>query len=736
MDFIGSEYDPDAPGADAEQEIWDRLKDAFGPNDTGVAYYKYPIVDKSGGRFDQEPDFVLFHQDFGLLIIECKGFRIHHIDRIEGSVWYLQNMSYDTATPTEQARSQGFHLRSYFGREPDLIDDRQRVVVPVYWLVALPNITRDEWESRGFHNTPSTPKAITGSELSPQALRDTVFNSEIVTELSYDQYRTGRAVLSGGQPISGARGSAPPDATKKGEIYQRVQKGLKHLDRKQEEIGVQIPQGPQQIRGIAGSGKTVLMAMKAARMHLRHPDWKIALTFFTKSLYQHITDLVHQYHWKFAEEEPNWDNLQIMHGWGGKTTLDGLYYTLALECGAQPRHPDSAKDLTDETSPPELFDACCEDLIDSYQIPELYDAILIDEAQDFEPNFYKLCREALVEPKRLIWAYDEAQSLGSLDAPSPKNIFGEDTDGEPIVDLSGTYEGGIQKSQIMRRAYRAPREVLMTAHIFGMGLKRDDGAVQAITTKDGWDNIGYNIISGDFRKVGEPVELERPAKHSPHPLQNEEAAKPFVTLRSFETKRKEVHHVADQIRQDVAERNLSPDEIIVIPLGKYNRKKEQGTELANQLAVHDIDSYRVWKDAPENREVDSGSVFSEEGKVTISGINRAKGNEAATVYVLGIDEVAKKSRRKNVVQRRNEVFVAITRSRAWCHITGIEDDQDVFTELRSILDQFDSDSDPVIEFSAPDPKKLKHEMESGFEEITIDDFIGWSDPEIVDTEDF
>lgn len=721
MDFIGSEYGHDAPGADAELEVWERIRDAFGPNDTGVAYYKYPV--NSNGRFSQEPDFVIFHQDAGLVIIECKGFHNHHIDRIEGSVWYLREVSYSTATPGEQARDQGFHLRSFFNREPALVNDRNQVVVPVNWLVALPNITRDEWESRGFHRAPSTPTVITQDELSPQALRDKILDSETATQLTVEEYRAGRAVLGGGQPISGSRGSTPPAAKRKGELFQTVSKGLKKLDSKQEKVGTQIPPGEQQVRGIAGSGKTVLMAMKAARMHLRYPDWNIALTFFTKSLYQQIRDLVSRFYWQFAESEPDLDKLQIMHGWGGKTTLDGLYYTLALECGMQPRHPGSAKELTDAESPPELLDACCEELLDSGRVPQKYDAILIDEAQDFEPNFYKLCREALTDPKRLIWAYDEAQSLGTLTAPSPTNLFGEGPEGDPIVDLRGTYRGGIQKSQIMRKAYRAPREVLLTAHVFGMGLKRERGAVQAITTKEGWENIGYELLSGDFRRTGEPIELTRPREYSPHPLQDTQAAKPFVTVDAYENKRSEIENVARQIRNDIREQNLAPEEILAIPLGDYKRKQQQGKKLFEELERRGIDAYRVWADSPEQGgEIDADAVFTQEGKVTLSGINRAKGNEAATVYLLGLEEVENDTRRKNVVQRRNEAFVAITRSRAWCHITGVEDDSEVFEELQRILDQFGTGGDPVISFPAPNPQELQHEMESSFP-TTLERFV-------------
>lgn len=377
--------------------------------------------------------------------------------------------------------------------------------------------------------------------------------------------------------------------------------------------------------------------------------------------------------------------------------------------------------MTDQESPspPELLDVCCEELLDSSKIPRKYDAILIDEAQDFEPNFYKMCYEALKEPKRLIWAYDEAQSLGSLDAPSPVNIFGEDKKGDPVVDLSGTYEGGIQKSKIMRRSYRAPREVLMVGHAFGMGLNRDEGAVQAITEKEGWENIGYEVLEGDFRRIGEPVKITRPAENSPHPLQDRDEAKPFVTLEGFEGWQEEVEYVADRIQEDIEEEGILPEDIMVVTLNRRGRNN-----LPEALGERDIETYRVWEDEPEEDTVDDSSVFTQVGKVSISGINRAKGNEAGSVYVLGIDEVENPYRNKGNVQRRNEAFVAITRSRAWCHITGVDHGRGVMDELEHILGQIHREGKPMLEFPAPNPKELQNEMEEDdIKDSTLDSFV-------------
>ena len=56
----------------------------------------------------------------------------------------------------------------------------------------------------------------------------------------------------------------------------------------QEKIAKTIPPGVQRISGIAGSGKTVLLAQKATNIYLCHPQWDIALVFFCWALYEQM----------------------------------------------------------------------------------------------------------------------------------------------------------------------------------------------------------------------------------------------------------------------------------------------------------------------------------------------------------------------------------------------------------------------------------------------------------------
>ncbi|WP_435365573.1 DNA/RNA helicase [Haloarchaeobius sp. DYHT-AS-18] len=717
MEFIASGETAGHAGADAEQSVWQAITRAFGPGDEGVAYWRYPIIDPNGESFDREVDFLLLHRDIGLVVVECKGYQPDHIAAIEGDRWRLQGTRQSSATPYTQARDQGFRLVRHLRKEPTLVDDRGNCTVPLHFFVALPNVDREAWDRR-FGGLPSAPPVITGDELTPGGLRDRLERTP-GDGLTSEKFRAARAVLSGGQPISGDRdGPASgdePEGESKAELAAHVDRGLKRLDREQEEMTLQVPDGPQQIRGIAGSGKTVLLAGKAAQLHARHPDWRIVVTFQTRSLYETVVETIRRYYRHFASGDPDWTRLQVMHGWGGKTRR-GLYSEAAQAAGVDPRTYSEARAEFEESGDEDdvfgepsgtggdpdrdLLHHCCAEVLDEGDPQERYDAILVDEAQDFDPAFFRLCHAVLRPPKRLVWAYDEAQSLQSLSAPSPTEIFGTDSRGRPRVDLSGAYEGGVQKSRILRKAYRTPRPALLLAHVFGMGLCRDTGAVQALTTQSGWEDLGYEI-EGDFRRYGEPVTLRRPPEHSPHPLAGVPSARPFVRVERFPDRGGELDFVADAIARDLRQGELDPAQVMVVTLGDVGESRTAGSRLADRLGRRGIDANLVWDGDPD--------VFTEAGAVTISRVNRAKGNQAPQVYVVGVDTVADSTRRASLVQRRNEAFVAMTRTTAWVTVSGSGDEERLFDELTSVAAQV-SGQDPVVTFPAPEQSALARTM--------------------------
>lgn len=88
--------------------------------------------------------------------------------------------------------------------------------------------------------------------------------------------------------------SKNPTKITRSAVLSQVRRQIYQLDFKQENIAKQIPPSPQRIRGIAGSKKTVLLFQKAAMIHLKYPNLDIAVVFFSRSLYEPITQFLDQ----------------------------------------------------------------------------------------------------------------------------------------------------------------------------------------------------------------------------------------------------------------------------------------------------------------------------------------------------------------------------------------------------------------------------------------------------------
>ncbi len=54
--------------------------------------------------------------------------------------------------------------------------------------------------------------------------------------------------------------------------------------------------GIQRIRGMAGSGKTIVLARKAVELHTAHPDWDIVVTYSTRTLKEQLISLISRFY--------------------------------------------------------------------------------------------------------------------------------------------------------------------------------------------------------------------------------------------------------------------------------------------------------------------------------------------------------------------------------------------------------------------------------------------------------
>jgi len=445
------------------------------------------------------------------------------------------------------------------------------------------------------------------------------------------------------------------DSSKGGRL-KVIEREIANLDKWQKKGAIECPDGPQRIRGLAGSGKTVVLALKAAYLHAQHPDWTIAVGFQTQSLYEQFRDLIRRFTFEHIGDEPDWDRLKIMHAWGSSGS-PGLYSAITEANGLECRDFQYAKRHFGSLA----FEGVCGEalsmLVGRPENP-IFDALLVDEAQDFGPNFFQFAYKSVKPPHRFVFAYDELQSLSETSLPGLVQLFGTDRHGEPVVKLRNA-EGQPQQDVILPVCYRNTPWSISTAHALGFGIYRHDGLIQMFDEPALWHDIGYEVVAGSV-EPGQQATLARRADATPEYFNQLLASDEALQVFRFNTRDEQAQWVADQIALNLERDELELSDILVIFANPISVPTEAGP-LISKLREKGINAHI----AGVTRRVDR---FFISDSIVISGIYRAKGNEAAMVYVMGADFCFEGP---SLTRRRNILFTAITRSRAWVRVCGI-----------------------------------------------------------------
>ncbi|MEE1711351.1 ATP-binding domain-containing protein, partial [Pseudomonas aeruginosa] len=385
--------------------------------------------------------------------------------------------------------------------------------------------------------------------------------------------------------------------------------------------------------------------------------------------------------------------------WGGRQK-PGLYSTLCQSLGITPLT------LADARGKGDSLKFIYKDLLEragNLLVPE-YDLVLIDEAQDFPNEVFEVAYRITKgegAAKRIIWAYDEFQSLRDTVIKGPSELFGVDGNGHPNLPdsiLNGRYEGDIPKDFVLPNCYRTPRPVLMTAHGIAMGLYSSRQSEMFYHSAE-WNAIGYSVVEpqGLLISEGDKVEIERPDANSKNLLEGilrDNGKRPLNLVRAerFDSDQQQLNYLAEKIQRLIMENGVAPEEIIVINLSPGNNKNSM---LAIQRELVGVGVKSVIPGY-----VESADVFKPSGFVTLTTPFRAKGNEANIVFVVNAQRVSDDF----TLRMRNAFFVAVTRSRGWCYITGYGAAmQGLVEEIESIKRDF-----PMFKFICPSPSRVKN----------------------------
>lgn len=553
------------------------------------------------------------------------------------------------------------HVYSRLMKQKNLRKGRKELKISVESVIFAPYINID------------IAHLDTESEVKTSQPQIQEFLAKRYDEIDDYTYRETASTLEGGKgllkPKERIIEGFPPNS--KVHMVSNLETKLARFDSEQLMSSINEVIGTERIRGLAGSGKTVILAMKAALTHLRYPSAKILYTFSTKALYQHVKRLITRFYRQFNDTDPDFIyKIKVMHSWGGRTS-EGVYHEACINNEANFYTFPEAQRLN-HANP---FSGACKKLLSETKIKPEYDYIFIDEAQDFDENFLKLCLKLTTDAK-MVFGSDVFQNIFQTTAPTAEELLGEGHE--------------LKSDSFIQICYRTPCATLLAAHSIGLGIY--GRPVQVIKSVEDWKSLGYFAKTKEFGnfETNEDIVVERTVENTPSLY--DANINELINTKSHTNTDKEVSWLVNQISNDIKLEGLNPSDILVICADDknfktyYNKISSGLDELGINLHNINADKYSI-------------TDFSVNNKVTYSTIHKAKGNESYSVYVIGCEVLFYNPNIRN----RNLLFTAMTRTKGWLSMSGLgAPAEQLFSEIKKAKNNF-----PSLKFTYPDAKLLR-----------------------------
>jgi hypothetical protein len=382
--------------ARGELRLAERLKDCL--EDNAWVWHNIPV-----GSFGRHPDFVALHPNQGIVVLEVKDWRLDTIanansKQVElitdrGNVW--------DENPFEQVRNYMFNVVDTLKRDPLLVNEGGRFKgKPVFSFghgVAFTNITRKQFEQTDLREVFPPDRCIFRDEMAERvdadAFRERVWRMvsprigptlslpqiDRVRALLFPEIRVTQIALPFGEPAI----SSPAE-----------DRQLAVMDMQQELLARSMGEGHRIVRGVAGSGKTLILAFRAEQI-ARAASRPVLLLSYANGISGRLENAMQD---RGVEDKVV---TSTFHSWCWK-----MLRTYGLPIATEKDIPDfSARQAANVQA---VLDAAERGLIPGGQ----YDAVLIDEAHDFEPQWLALAAK-MVNPdtKALMIVYDDAQAI-------------------------------------------------------------------------------------------------------------------------------------------------------------------------------------------------------------------------------------------------------------------------------------------------------------------------------------
>ncbi|ANH39191.1 Nuclease-related domain protein [Nocardioides dokdonensis FR1436] len=333
----------------SEQEVWRLLKDGLGPDDVLLANVRLTDRDK-----DYEADLIVLMPDIGIVVLEVKGGSVWHD---ESGWWQTRRGKDDRIDPVEQVRTCKYAVRDYVARDPrwqrrNHVAWGHAVVTPYSEFAAdaeAPDCPRWSLHDRG-DQPDLIDRLVTNAKLSWQGkLPPTYDEVDLIVETLAGRLQTSYDVNADSE-----------DRAAEAERLTQEQATLLKVTRLLHRV---------EVRGGAGSGKTVLALQQARELTRGHSGerkaQRVALICYSIGLAEYLKRQV--------------------AGWprNHRPAFVGTFHEYGKQWGApEGDRQDSA--FWEETLP-DLMGDLAGALTDNLK----YDAVIVDEAQDFADSWWR-----------------------------------------------------------------------------------------------------------------------------------------------------------------------------------------------------------------------------------------------------------------------------------------------------------------------------------------------------------
>ena len=379
-----------------ELRLAERLKDFLEEN--AVVWHNIPLGPRS-----RHPDFIIVQPANGLLVLEVKDWRLDSIVSADKTKVELLTSRGPVreSNPLEQARKYAIDVVRTLERDGQLLFPAGhrfmgRPILPFGFGVVFANITRKQFDQTNLKEVFAEHLCVFKDEMTestdPEEFRSRLWRMvypRLGEPLSMPQFDRLRALLFPeirirqiALPLDEAVAPDPSDRT------------LAVMDMHQEQIARSLGEGHRIIRGVAGSGKTLILAFRAEYL-ARAATKPVLILCYANGIAGRLEDAMQN---RGVE-----DRVQVLtfHSWCYR-----MLRTYGIAAPSEREYPDYAERLAASVS--EVVKA-----VDQGHIPmEQYDAVLIDEAHDFEPQWLALAAK-MVNPrtKALMVVYDDIQAI-------------------------------------------------------------------------------------------------------------------------------------------------------------------------------------------------------------------------------------------------------------------------------------------------------------------------------------